>query len=493
MRYSCSLAVARNVRAEGAQRVQSVSVLRCSPASRRHSMLGALELGFTVLLQVAKRLVLERALAGVFQAAQSPSRAAWAPLNVRAIAAMLLRELAIVPRFRALRGAVAMSPLLVALLRPSKAHCAAADPAHADVEAIAPAADAAAVASTGTFCSRGKFAPLDGALGGVSIGLAVVANALLFGRVTGNSGALAGALLTRPRIETAWRFTYLAGLAGAGWIARRQFGCKDMFAPDIFESVDKRRMLLGSFLVGIGSAIGNGCTSGHSICGMSRLSTRSIAFTLSYMTTAFVTSKLSRSGEAFGLHEQKNPPPLAWPSRDGVIQFAALNAAFVALYALAYRVVAPRLTKPLQKHALHAGMSLVSGLNFGFGLCVSGMVRPDKVISFLDFDRPWWDPSLAFVMASALTTAAIGFYALKRRGSCAVFGCDLSIPAKAKLDMPLLLGSVLFGAGWGTLGVCNGPLTVAIGADETGYAKYAFVAMLVGIASGKGVAPFLPK
>jgi uncharacterized protein len=109
-------------------------------------------------------------------------------------------------------------------------------------------------------------------------------------------------------------------------------------------------------------------------------------------------------------------------------------------------------------------LSFAVGLLFGVGLCLSGMTRPDKVLGFLDLAGAW-DPSLAFVMGGALVVgfAAFGF-AKKRQGD--LFGSPIALPGRSALDRPLVVGSLIFGVGWGLAGVCPGPGVVDIGFFE---------------------------
>jgi uncharacterized protein len=107
---------------------------------------------------------------------------------------------------------------------------------------------------------------------------------------------------------------------------------------------------------------------------------------------------------------------------------------------------------------MRALSSLVCGFVFGWGLFISGMMRPEKVLAFLDiFAIPsgGWDPSLAVVMASALIVTGIG-YALARR-STPIFAEKSQWPAQSVIDRRLVAGSILFGIGWGLVGLCPGP------------------------------------
>ena len=104
---------------------------------------------------------------------------------------------------------------------------------------------------------------------------------------------------------------------------------------------------------------------------------------------------------------------------------------------------------------MQALASLLCGLIFGSGLLISGMTQPAKVLGFLDiFGR--WDPTLAFVMAGALAVSSVG-YALARGQIRPVIAAQHFWPEKTDIDRPLVIGSVLFGIGWGLVGLCPGP------------------------------------
>ncbi len=99
--------------------------------------------------------------------------------------------------------------------------------------------------------------------------------------------------------------------------------------------------------------------------------------------------------------------------------------------------------------------SLLCGLIFGAGLLVSGMVQPTKVLAFLDIFGAW-DPSLAVVMMAALAVAVPGFMLAKGR-SQPLLAAQNFWPARDDIDRPLVVGSAMFGVGWGLVGLCPGP------------------------------------
>ncbi len=119
------------------------------------------------------------------------------------------------------------------------------------------------------------------------------------------------------------------------------------------------------------------------------------------------------------------------------------------------------------------------GLLFGLGLCLSGMTDPAKVLAFLDLAGAW-DPSLAFVMAGAIGVAFVAFRIAGRRGRT-LAGDPVILPAGQSIDGRLIGGSLLFGVGWGLVGLCPGPAIADIGFFD-GRAALFVLAMAVGMA-----------
>jgi uncharacterized membrane protein YedE/YeeE len=121
----------------------------------------------------------------------------------------------------------------------------------------------------------------------------------------------------------------------------------------------------------------------------------------------------------------------------------------------------------------------LSGLLFGLGLTISGMVNPAKVLGFLDI-AGHWDPSLAFVMGGAIPVAAIGFR-ITRRLDTPLCAPRFQSPEQARPDARLCLGAILFGIGWGLAGYCPGPALASL--SFGGANAWLFVAaMLAGMA-----------
>lgn len=121
----------------------------------------------------------------------------------------------------------------------------------------------------------------------------------------------------------------------------------------------------------------------------------------------------------------------------------------------------------------------VAGLVFGAGLLISGMTQPEKVIGFLDVIGGW-DPSLMFVMGGGVVVYMIAFRVIRMRRKDPWFDVAFHLPTRRDLDAPLVLGSALFGVGWGLGGLCPGPgIVSAASGSLTGVAFIA--AMLAGM------------
>ena len=129
-----------------------------------------------------------------------------------------------------------------------------------------------------------NFTPYSAAAGGALIGLGAALLLLLNGRIAGISGIVSGAL-SRPAGDTQWRLLFIAGLVlGVGaivWTMPLPFTPRTGFSPAI--------LVLAGLLVGFGSRLGSGCTSGHGVCGLARFSPRTLVATLTFMTTGIAT------------------------------------------------------------------------------------------------------------------------------------------------------------------------------------------------------------
>ncbi|HTB61441.1 MAG TPA: YeeE/YedE family protein [Polyangia bacterium] len=133
------------------------------------------------------------------------------------------------------------------------------------------------------------FTPVGSTLGGLVLGVAISLLILFDGRIAGISGIVGRSFGARGA-ELSWRLSFLGGLVGGGLLWR-------LVSPGVFGAASSAglvTMAIGGFLVGVGTTLGNGCTSGHGLCGISRLSPRSIVATLVFVATGILTVTVTR-------------------------------------------------------------------------------------------------------------------------------------------------------------------------------------------------------
>lgn len=123
--------------------------------------------------------------------------------------------------------------------------------------------------------------------------------------------------------------------------------------------------------------------------------------------------------------------------------------------------------------------SLVIGAIFGLGIAISGMANPAKVLNFFDLFGTW-DPSLIFVMGSALMTTAIGYRIIFARQQKPAMEPTFVVPKNRNIDSRLIAGSAIFGVGWGIAGFCPGGAVPALGLGYTETLIFV-AAMIIGI------------
>lgn len=136
------------------------------------------------------------------------------------------------------------------------------------------------------------FTPYSSLLGGAMIGLAAAILVLINGRIAGISGItgmLLGKLLRHERTDIVWRLAFVLGLFAAPWLWSMVHAY-----PSVLTNTSTTLLIIAGLLVGVGTRLGSGCTSGHGVCGLARLSPRSLAATATFMSAGFVTVYLLR-------------------------------------------------------------------------------------------------------------------------------------------------------------------------------------------------------
>ena len=139
----------------------------------------------------------------------------------------------------------------------------------------------------------------------------------------------------------------------------------------------------------------------------------------------------------------------------------------------------------LHKQGFSFVTSVVSGLFFGAGMVVSGMVQPEKVLGFLDIFGEW-DPSLAFVMFGALLVFAPVYHLLIKPRECALDGSPFRFEKQNSVDARLVCGAGIFGLGWGLAGFCPGPIIASLAGGNVLVFIF-LISMLAGIGLAMGI------
>ena len=343
-----------------------------------------------------------------------------------------------------------------------------------------------------------------GFYGGALIGLS---SAVLFWSV-GQTLGVSSILRETLRGKATWQVSFLAGLSSAGAILAN-------VSPSVFGSSPAVAvgapailgLITSGVLVGYGTAEGGGCTSGHGVVGLARLSPRSAAAVCTFMAAGALVAGASqqlvmRAATGFGV-------PLGG---GGIVMglFAAtapllLSVTLGGLWSGSQKRTSdtpttvpstPSIPFPSSRPATTSEhiVALCSGTLFGIGLGISGMANPSKVRAFLDFTSPGgWDPTLAFVMGGAVCVSTLSFYIAHKMGRDMPPLCALKeertplaekfaygkAPPNLVFSTALFRGALIFGAGWGLAGYCPGPAILSASAGSSA-AGIVFASIIAG-------------
>ena len=258
-----------------------------------------------------------------------------------------------------------------------------------------------------------------------------------------------------------WKMCFMTGLITLPVIlavscdTQMKIGSNTMITLfDTNESTLARMNVLGWFiggvLVGWGTKMGNGCTSGHGVCGLPRLSIRSFVATITFMLTGIIMA-------TFRYHY----PFLTTAAGFGQ-DYAQFWKWFPFTVMIGLNIACACLIIYYRKSAICKDLlfSHFTGMIFGLGLLISGMCRQSKIQGFLVVDPQVWDPTLMFVMMSAVAINLLTFRFILRKSKPWLSDKFILPNPQAKVDNRLIIGAAIFGMGWGLSAMCPGPALI---------------------------------
>lgn len=291
---------------------------------------------------------------------------------------------------------------------------------------------------------------LNSIIGGFFISLATSIHLLLKGKITGYSGIFFNLL---KGIDFQYNFCFLLGtLITPAYVkifnktSFTNFENREYFIKDL----NILGFIIAGFLVGFGTKMGNGCTSGHGVCGIPRLSIRSIFAVVMFMITGILTATLKYNSNIF-TKEFLPISEIKIPYFEIIIFLICLSC-FICIICKDSKSIYAKVD--ITDHFI----SFFVGVLFAYGLIQSGMIGRHKVLGFLTINS-YWDYSLFFVLASAVGFNFISFhYILNLRKP--YYNRTFVIPKNKVVDLKLIVGAGIFGVGWGLGGICPGPALV---------------------------------
>jgi len=248
-----------------------------------------------------------------------------------------------------------------------------------------------------------------------------------------------------------------------------------MAAFDDWDAYHIPPIIIGGFLVGVGTQLGSGCTAGHGICGMALMRNRSIFATFTFIVFGMITAMSTNVYAGFPeWHNTLRKTPCGWLFAICLVGVIVINVfARFCMYTEAGALSEGHATHVL---AFRTISEFLLGLAFAIGLVITNMTEPSAVMAFLDLR--YWNPALLFLMGAAILIAGISFHITNGYGR-PLLDFQLHVPAAKDLDGKLIFGAMLFGVGWGLCGICPAPALVNLGSSVAGYKPFAWVGMAI--------------
>lgn len=337
----------------------------------------------------------------------------------------------------------------------------------------------------------------DGLVGGMLIGLSAGTLLLGNGRILGASGIVRSILHQSPKStvflstsNNGWKVHFLAAFTLASELYHRystESSASSSTATDPVGSaafvVSETGFAVAGFLVGLGTTMGSGCTSGHGICGLARFSKRSLAAVLAFMGAGILTSTMCDPGcpaAPWLRNYMKTKAADQQETATVVSKWIGTMVTGVLVAASGFDAICrpscegrntnenTEQQQQQQQHWRTTIVSWVSGGLFSLGLAIGGMIDSQKIVGFLDakgLSNGTWDPTLIFVMVGGLLVSTISYQFVPGYNKLingptldlAWSGAAFEVPSNMVIDKKLLLGAAIFGFGWGIGGICPGP------------------------------------
>jgi uncharacterized membrane protein YedE/YeeE len=337
------------------------------------------------------------------------------------------------------------------------------------------------------------FTPISGAIGGSLIGLSAGALLLGNGDILGCSGIVSSIVL-KPKVSKAkWKNIFVSTflltsrmlVQLAGQNKQKLELEKNIIAQSSsLPVVSTLGFCVAGFLVGFGTRLGNGCTTGHGICGLARFSKRSFAAVLTFMSTGIFSASMCSQECKLATFLRTTVEGLDdyYPNESSSffsdLILIAITGSYITgnLFFPSRKELNNYKGKGISSNDKRKGpMAVLSAITFSVGLFISGMTKNFKIYHFLDFKpliavKRGWDPTLVFVMGGGLLVSMFSYHFVQGHNilknehvlSCPLLqdksnGGEFGVPINKKIDRQLIIGSALFGVGWGLAGLCPGP------------------------------------
>ena len=299
---------------------------------------------------------------------------------------------------------------------------------------------------------------INGVLGGLIMSIASTLHLLLKGKITGISGTL---FRTITLSDFGYNICFLSGMILIPSLIR-SFTKKSFYNRVLEDSIAYTDSLsiigffISGFLVGFGTKMANGCTSGHGVCGLPRLSKRSFAAVGTFLVFGFGFATLRyyvKFLENDFILDKKKKDKIIIP--DNIIKIISIIffglSIIIFILIMIFKVIKDKVYE--FKEIL---ISFLVGALFSLGLMESGMTKRHLVLLFLSIGKDW-DATLICVLGAAVGLNLITFNLILKKMKKPIFHNKFQLPDKTEIDTKLLIGAAIFGIGWGWAGICPGP------------------------------------